>query len=65
MSDSTRGGWRVSVDTGGTFTDVVVALLLAPTGLPVAAVVLVLHLFLGWSYRGAYRPVLAARVTPG
>lgn len=25
MSDSTRGGWRVSVDTGGTFTDVVVA----------------------------------------
>ena len=44
---------------------VLVHLLLAPSGLPIALVVLALHLFLGWSYRGAYRSVLAARVEPG
>jgi uncharacterized membrane protein YphA (DoxX/SURF4 family) len=44
---------------------VLVHLLLAPSGLPIALVVLALHLFLGWSYRGAYRGVLAARVEPG
>ena len=44
---------------------VLVHLLLAPIGLPAAAVVLALHLFLAWSYRGAYRGVLAARVEPG
>jgi len=42
-----------------------VHLLLAPSGLPIALVVLALHLFLAWSYRGAYRTVLAARVEPG
>ena len=35
------------------------------TGLPMAAVFLALELFLAWSYRGAYRSMLAARVTPG
>ena len=44
---------------------VLVHLLLAPSGLPIAAVVLALHVFLGWSYRAAYRSVLAARVAPG
>jgi len=44
---------------------VLVHLLLAPSGLPIALVVLALHLFLGWSYRGAYRTVLAVRVAPG
>jgi len=42
-----------------------VHLLLAPSGLPIALVVLALHLFMAWSYRGAYRGVLAARVEPG
>jgi uncharacterized membrane protein YphA (DoxX/SURF4 family) len=44
---------------------VLVHLLLAPSGLPIALVVLALHLFLAWSYRGAYRAVLAARAEPG
>ena len=44
---------------------VLVHLLLAPSGLPIALVVLALHLFMGWSYRGAYRGVLVARVEPG
>lgn len=44
---------------------VLVHLLLAPSGLPIALVVLGLHLFLGWSYRGTYRGVLAARAEPG
>jgi uncharacterized membrane protein YphA (DoxX/SURF4 family) len=44
---------------------VLVHLLLAPSGLPIALVVLALHLFMGWSYRGAYRGLLAARVEPG
>lgn len=34
---------------------------LAPAGLPVALLVLALELFLAWSYRSAYRPMLAAR----
>jgi uncharacterized membrane protein YphA (DoxX/SURF4 family) len=37
---------------------------LAPAGLVVPLVVLVLEIFLAWSYRGAYRPMLAARVAP-
>jgi uncharacterized membrane protein YphA (DoxX/SURF4 family) len=41
---------------------VAVHLLLAPEGLPVAAAVLALHLYLAWSYRDVFRPVLAARV---
>jgi uncharacterized membrane protein YphA (DoxX/SURF4 family) len=35
---------------------------LAPAGLPVAILVLALELFLAWSYRSTYRPMLAARV---
>jgi hypothetical protein len=37
---------------------------LAPSGLPLAFVVLALELLLAWSYRGAFRPMLAARVAP-
>lgn len=37
---------------------------LAPAGLGVAIVVLALELFLAWSYRGVFRPMLAARVAP-
>ncbi len=44
---------------------VLVHLLLAPSGLPIALVVLALHLFMGWSYRGTFRGVLAARADPG
>lgn len=40
-------------------------LFLAPAGLPVAGLVLVLEAFLAWAYRGAFRPMLARRVTPG
>ena len=40
-------------------------LFLESSGLPVAAVVAVLELFLAWSYRGVFRPMLACRVTPG
>lgn len=40
-------------------------LYLAPSGLPMAAVVVALELFLAWSYRPAFRPMLACRVTPG
>jgi hypothetical protein len=35
---------------------------LAPSGLPLALVVLALELLLAWSYRGAFRPMLAQRV---
>lgn len=35
------------------------------SGLPMAGVFLALELFLAWSYRSAFRPMLAARVTPG
>jgi uncharacterized membrane protein YphA (DoxX/SURF4 family) len=34
---------------------------LAPMGLPLALLVLLLEGFLAWSYRAAFRPVLAAR----
>jgi len=37
---------------------------LAPAGLAVPVVVLALELFLAWSYRDAYRPMLQARVAP-
>jgi uncharacterized membrane protein YphA (DoxX/SURF4 family) len=37
---------------------------LAPTGLVIALVVLVLELYLAWAYRGAYRGMLAMRVVP-
>ena len=35
------------------------------TGLPMSFVFLALELYLAWSYRSAYRPMLATRVTPG
>ncbi|MDP3072980.1 MAG: DoxX family protein [Opitutaceae bacterium] len=44
---------------------VAVHALLAPSGLPMAVVILGLELYLAWSYRSAFRPMLAARVTPG
>lgn len=40
-------------------------LFLAPAGLPLAGLVLVLEIFLAWAYRGAFRPMLAWGVTPG
>jgi putative oxidoreductase len=36
-------------------------LFLAPSGLPLATVLLVLELFLAWSYRSAFAPLLRAR----
>jgi uncharacterized membrane protein YphA (DoxX/SURF4 family) len=38
---------------------------LAPKGLGIAVAVLVLELFLAWSYRRAFAPMLAIRVSPG
>ncbi|MDP9002617.1 MAG: DoxX family protein [Myxococcota bacterium] len=38
---------------------------LAPEGIGLAAVVLVLEAYLAWAYRDAFRPILAARVSPG
>jgi hypothetical protein len=35
------------------------------TGLPMATVFLALELYLAWSYRSAYRTMLAAQVSPG
>ena len=37
---------------------------LAPQGMPLPLVVLALEVFLAWSFRGAYRPMLAARAAP-
>jgi uncharacterized membrane protein YphA (DoxX/SURF4 family) len=37
---------------------------LAPSGIALPLVVLALELFLAWSYRDAYRPMLAARAAP-
>ncbi|HEV3193826.1 MAG TPA: DoxX family protein [Polyangiaceae bacterium] len=37
---------------------------LAPAGIVLALMVLALELYLAWSYRDAYRPMLAARVQP-
>lgn len=39
-------------------------LVLAPSGLAVPIVVLLLEIFLAWTYRAAYRPMLAANVKP-
>src|SRR3954468_8569309 len=39
-------------------------LVLEPAGAAVAIVVLFLELYLAWSYRDVYRPMLAARVAP-
>jgi hypothetical protein len=38
---------------------------LAPAGLPLALLVLVLELFLAWSYREVFAPMLRARVSLG
>lgn len=37
---------------------------LEPSGLAIALIVLLLEIYLAWVYRGAYRPMLAARATP-
>jgi hypothetical protein len=37
---------------------------LAPDGLPLPSVLLAAELYLAWSYRHAYAPMLQARVTP-
>ena len=39
-------------------------LFLEPSGLIMAGVFLALELYLAWSYRAAFRPMLAARVAP-
>ncbi|RKH18267.1 DoxX family protein [Corallococcus praedator] len=39
--------------------------LLAPAGLGLAVVLMTLELFLAWSYRAVYRPMLGMRVAPG
>lgn len=41
-----------------------VHLFLAPLMLTLPVTVLVLELYLAWAYRGAFRPMLAARVAP-
>ena len=40
-------------------------LFIEPPGLPVAAVFLALELYLAWSYRKAFAPMLAVRTAPG
>jgi hypothetical protein len=47
-----------------TINIVAVHLILEHSGLPVAAVVLVLHVYLAWSYRERYRTLLVARASP-
>lgn len=37
---------------------------LAPSGVPMAIVILALALYLAWAYRAAYRPILAAKASP-
>ena len=37
---------------------------LAPSGIPVATVVLVLELYLAWAYRKAFAPMLVLRASP-
>jgi uncharacterized membrane protein YphA (DoxX/SURF4 family) len=43
---------------------VAVHLVLQPSGLPIALAVLALHLYLAWTFRAAYRPMLEARARP-
>ncbi len=40
-------------------------LFLEPSGIPIAAVILLLEIYLAWSYRRVYLPMLAMRVAPG
>jgi len=44
---------------------VAVHVFLAPSGLVMALAILGLELYLAWAYRGAFRPMLGARVLPG
>src|SRR5690606_493687 len=37
---------------------------LAPSGLPIAVLLVLLGVYLAWSYRDLYRPMLSARVIP-
>ncbi|HEY4122674.1 MAG TPA: DoxX family protein [Byssovorax sp.] len=37
---------------------------LEPSGAPIALITLALEIYLAWSYRAAYRPMLASRVAP-
>jgi len=39
-------------------------LYLAPSGIPVAAIVLILELYLAWAYRKAFAPMLVLRASP-
>jgi hypothetical protein len=39
-------------------------LFLAPSGLPIASVVVALELYLAWSYRRFFQPMLACRAKP-
>jgi hypothetical protein len=38
---------------------------MAPATLVPGIVVLVMELYLAWAYRGAFRPMLAAKASPG
>jgi uncharacterized membrane protein YphA (DoxX/SURF4 family) len=38
---------------------------LEPSGVVLATVIVVLEVYLAWSYRNAYRPLLTLRATPG
>jgi uncharacterized membrane protein YphA (DoxX/SURF4 family) len=38
---------------------------LAPSGIGPGAFLLVLEIYLAWAYRGAFRPMLAVRTSPG
>jgi len=38
---------------------------LAPSGIPMAALVLALEIYLAWAHRSAFRPMLAMRARPG
>jgi uncharacterized membrane protein YphA (DoxX/SURF4 family) len=44
---------------------VLVHAFLAPSGVGMGLVILALELYLAWSYRSAFRPLLAARAMPG
>ena len=44
---------------------VAVHVFLAPSGVAMAVVILALELYLAWSYRSAFRPMLGARIMPG
>ena len=43
---------------------VAVHAIILPSALPLAVAILAAHLYLAWSYRAVFRPMLAARATP-